>query len=408
MARPVQPLGTFGAIKVKKSGSAYAATTRFRDFDGDYSKVQASGGSRTAAVNALKAKIATRLADQNGGEDLTRQSKLAEAAQLWLEEINGQDRLAQQTIDIYTETVNDVVLPALGSMRLSELTVGTLDRYFKKLAKDHPSRARRSRVVLSQIFALAVRHDALPINPVRATASLSRSHSEVRALSPIELGHVRDLIGRWRTGPDVRGPKPDGQLALIFDVILGTSARIGEALAVRVCDVNLDDDQATITISGTLVFRKGTGLVRQPHPKHSKDWRIVTIPPFAATAVRTRLAELDQAHGEQTIFCTKKRTFFSPANVRRTWRAIRADLGDQLPAGIDLADVSPHTFRKTVATTLDQAKNGGIALAAELLGHHSTEVTEQHYVQATKRINPVTAEILQSLAPDARAVEDVA
>ena len=35
------------------------------------------------------------------------------------------------------------------------------------------------------------------------------------------------------------GPKPDGQLALIFDVILGTGARIGEALAIRVCDVDL-------------------------------------------------------------------------------------------------------------------------------------------------------------------------
>ena len=285
-------------------------------------------------------------------------------------------------------------------MRLAELTVGTLDRYFKRLARDHPSRARRSRVVLSQIFNLAVRHDALPINPVTATASLRRSRSEVRALSTAELTHVRNLIRAWRTGPDVQGPKPDGQLALIFDVILGTSARIGEALAIRICDVSLSDGSATITISGTVMSRKGQGLVRQPHPKHSKNWRIVTVPPFTAEAVRARLEALGGAAEDQTIFCTKKGSPMSPANVRRTWRAIRADIDDELPNGIDLTDVSPHTLRKTVATTLDQAEGGGITLAAELLGHHSTDVTELHYVQPTRRINPVTAEILQRLAPD--------
>lgn len=39
-------------------------------------------------------------------------------------------------------------------------------------------------------------------------------------------------------------------------------------------------------------------------------------------------------------------------------------------------------------------------LAAELLGHASREVTETYYVQPTKRVNQVTAEILEPLAPD--------
>ena len=71
------------------------------------------------------------------------------------------------------------------------------------------------------------------------------------------------------------GPKPDGQLALIFDVILGTGARIGEALAIRVCDADLS--APTVTISGTIVPHRGVGLVRQDHPKHTKHWRTVTV-----------------------------------------------------------------------------------------------------------------------------------
>jgi excisionase family DNA binding protein len=65
-----------------------------------------------------------------------------------------------------------------------------------------------------------------------------------------------------------------------------------------------------------------------------------------------------------------------------------------------LSGITPHTFRKTVATTIDQAATTD--LAAELLGHASKEVTEAFYIQPTKRVNPVTAAILERLAPDDR------
>ena len=68
-----------------------------------------------------------------------------------------------------------------------------------------------------------------------------------------------------------------------------------------------------------------------------------------------------------------------------------------MPDGIDLAKVVPHTLRKTVVTTLDEA--AGIDLAAELLGHSSPAVTRAHYVQPRKRVNPQTAEILEALRP---------
>lgn len=68
-----------------------------------------------------------------------------------------------------------------------------------------------------------------------------------------------------------------------------------------------------------------------------------------------------------------------------------------MPDGIELAKVVPHTLRKTVATILDEA--AGTELAAELLGHSSAAVTLAHYVQPRKRVDPRTAEILESLRP---------
>ena len=46
---------------------------------------------------------------------------------------------------------------------------------------------------------------------------------------------------------------------------------------------------------------------------------------------------------------------------------------------------------------LDRA--GGAGLAAEMLGHMSAQITKQHYIEPDEKVNPVTAEILESLAP---------
>ncbi|MEI2715222.1 MAG: hypothetical protein V9G04_18500 [Nocardioides sp.] len=111
--------------------------------------------------------------------------------------------------------------------------VSTLDRFLNTEAQRGVSRGRHGRVVLGQVLDLAVRHDALPRKPVRGTAPLRRSRSEIRSLSLNDLAEVRRILRDHRTGPGIPRPPPDGQLAQIFEVMLGTSARLGEALAVR-------------------------------------------------------------------------------------------------------------------------------------------------------------------------------
>ena len=124
-----------------------------------------------------------------------------------------------------------------------------------------------------------------------------------------------------------------------------------------------------VTISGTLVQRGGHGLYRQPHVKHSKDWRILAVPSYTAQAIRSRLAMLSNVPDDHPVISTRNGTFISPNNLRRQLRAVLASA--RLPGDLDLSDITPHTFRKTVATTIDQAASND--LAAELLGHASKE-----------------------------------
>lgn len=76
-------------------------------------------------------------------------------------------------------------------------------------------------------------------------------------------------------------------------------------------------------------------------------------------------------------------------NVRRRLRAILDEAG--------ISGVTPHAFRRTVATVVDRA--AGTDLAAELLGHTSSAITRAHCIEKDVRVDPRTADALEALAP---------
>ena len=72
--------------------------------------------------------------------------------------------------------------------------------------------------------------------------------------------------------------------------------------------------------------------------------------------------------------------------MRRQWRQARADT--------DLEWVTPHTFRKTVATLID--KEADTDNAAAQLGHGSKEITKKHYI-VKPALAPDSSHILEQL-----------
>lgn len=394
MGRQALAIGAYGKVTTTKKAGRFVAKARIRDLDGVVRPIEASGASKSAAEHALRERIADRVVPV-GDAALTSETKLKDLALFWLEELRAERRLNQTTLELYERDTRNLVLPLLGEFRLRELTVGRVDATLKRLAREGVSKGKHARVVLSLMMGLATRHDAIPSNPVRDAGRLPKSDMTPRALSGDELHAVRTALSEWRTGESVLGPRPDGQLATIIEVLLGTSTRIGEVLALRVCDVDVTTSPAVVTIAGTLVNTKQDGLIRQDHPKKARQSRMVAVPEFAAEALRRQIASMVEPDPETLLFRSRKGTALWPNNVRRQWREIRD--GSPLLSGLDLAAVTPHTFRKTVATTL--ARGSGAALAAEMLGHSSEEVTKQHYIEVHPMVNPLTATVLESLAP---------
>lgn len=84
------------------------------------------------------------------------------------------------------------------------------------------------------------------------------------------------------------------------------------------------------------------------------------------------------------IFASRRGAWLSPNNMRRQWRQARADT--------DLGWVTPHTFRKTVATLIHEEAD--TTSAAVQLGHASEQVTDRYYI-AKPVLAPDVSDILE-------------
>lgn len=390
MARPRTPIGTFGDITyVRAAGGRIRARTRYRDDDGQIRRVSATGARRREAERNLKVVLAQRPSHVASGE-ITGDTSFAKLVEVWLADLDLEHKLAPSTRALYERNMRQLVMPAFEHYVLREVTVRKVDQFIKTLASTRSySMAKQARTVLSLAFGLAVRYDAIQKNPVRDMARLRKPPSQTMALSAAQVDSIRAAVRGWRRGQGFAGPPPDGQLEQIIEVMLGTSARIGEVLAIRRCDVDVTSSPATVRISGTIVSPAGKPTHRQAHPKTLRSTRTVSVPSFTSSALRERLVTIASEDPEHLMFFSRNGTPLTTNNIRRRLRAVLDEAG--------IVGVTPHSFRRTVATVIDRA--GGADLAADLLGHTSSKITKEHYIQPDEVVDPVTAEILESLAP---------
>ncbi|MBC7592615.1 MAG: site-specific integrase [Kineosporiaceae bacterium] len=396
MSRPRIPIGTNGSITfINRPNKRVEARTRYRDWDGQTRIIQVTASSRPAAEIALKKKLAERNAFQPVDTTLTPDSPFSALVDYWLADLDLEARIAPSTRRGYEDGMRKLVLPAFAGFSLREIGVARCDALLKRLATESYSKAKGAKTVLRLAFALAVRHEVLMRNPIDNVSRLHKPKRTPTALMASEVNAIRAVIKVWEQTRGTSGPNPDGQLGQVVEVMLGTSARIGEVLAVRRCDIDVTVNSALMRISGTVISNKGEPTFRQDHPKTDRSNRIVALPTFTAEALRRRLSVMVDRSPEALIFASRNGTPLTTANVRRQLRKV---LGD---AGID--GVSPHMFRRTVATVInDQAS---VNLAAELLGHTDPKVTIEHYIRRNEHVNPLTAELLDAaFAPESGEV----
>jgi integrase len=382
MARPPLPIGTFGRIKTKEvRPHAYRARTRFRDFDGETREVTATGRSRPAAERVLKAKLAEHRAP--AGDLIGPDMRISQVADIWLALYRSEQRSEATTANEYQRIIMNVINPAIGNVRLREATAGRLERLIK--AQESHSRRKKTKTVLKMMFDAAVIDEALPANPVSSTSRLRGQRKEVQALTVEDLIAVRSAVDAWMTKKRP-GPKPTKDMPDIVDLLLATGCRIGEILAVRWSDIDFAATPPTVSVTGTIKTETGKGTYRKPKPKTDASQRHIALPPFAVDVLMRRRIE-EPANRYHAVFATRNGTWHQVGNIERRWRTIRVDSGFEW--------VTPHTFRKTVATLIDRLVDSDTA--ARVLGHTSDAITKEFYIERD-RSAPDVSHVLQAFA----------
>jgi integrase len=236
----------------------------------------------------------------------------------------------------------------------------------------------------------------------------NRDEYEVEALTKKQarrlLSMARDDVDATRTGQGGRalgGRRPNRDLADVVVFGLGTGARIGEILAVRVRDLSLDSAVPTVDICGTIIEPRGEHIkkrFRQPYPK-GKHSRRVPLAPAVVEMLRERLAASQFTQPDDLVFASSKGTPLWASNVRTRLRNLVKD-------DAELHGTSPHTLRRTVGTRLYTGP-GGLQDACDVLGHSPGGVTFRHYVER-RRINKRVVKRLNGFFATSKPSPDVA
>lgn len=390
MARPPLPLGTYGDIWVSDPPGPYKARARYRDLDGVTRTVARWGQTKQQAKDRLRAALAERQHDTGIG--LRQTGTVKTLAEVWLEQVDASN-LATNTKTAYRYTVHKSVIPRIGAHRIGELSTPVVDRMLTKIREERgPGAAATTRAVLNGMVRLAIRHGALTVNPVREAAAVPKAKRPTRSLTPHDVDTISD---GFRADPRaVEWDLPD-----LIEFGLATGARIGEVLALR--DSVVDLEAGTVEINATVIRVKGRGMVIQERPKTAAGWRVLALPGYAVDMLRRRRAELRFQPETVTILGTdgKFRTetpwvaFAAPYTRKlRDTTTVAGELRRALDA-LGYPWVTFHTFRKTVATRLDEAGLSGREVADQL-GHSQPSMTQNAYM-GRKVLSPRAAHALE-------------
>lgn len=382
MPRQRMSPGEHGKITDTRRGELFYATTYLRLYNGRLREREAS--SRKSAEDArreLKRRIDGELAAGEPNGVINHRTTLSQLFEAWISAKITEDGVGERTVALYRDAWRLRGDQQLGSLRISELPTSRADAHLKALS---PTSAKRLRVILTGMFSLAVRFDALATNPIRETKATKADRTPARSLTAMEFEQVRQAVKVFteHRGP---GPKRGQMLPGFVELLAATGVRPSEVLAIRWEDVDLLGDPPTVTVHGTVI---DAGEI-PGKPIHRQDWRkghapphTVVLPAFGAK-VLTDLYAVTGRDG--SVLANRDGGLVALSNIRSSLR-------EALAEHEHLRWITPYSFRRTVATVVRDGL--GVEAAQQQLSHAQLATTETHYLQR------VTA------GPDTRAVLD--
>lgn len=231
------------------------------------------------------------------------------------------------------------------------------------------STVRSIYTVLRAVLDDAVRDKQLGSNPAAEVKRPTVDHHEAEFLTPAQVRGLLDAAQGSRYAP-------------LFEFLVNTAMRRGEALALRWRDVN--EDAGTLLVRGTMARMDGELTVTTPKTKHSR--RVVPISPTVARLLKEqrqlqrveRLAAGSQWAGSDYVFMTELGAPCDPRNALRALKAAATKYNKDKASADRLPVVGLHTLRHSAASVM--LTNGvPLKVVSDICGHSSVAITGDIY-----------------------------
>ena len=311
------------------------------------------------------------------GERVKRSSRtVGEVAEASLERGRGQKGpWDAPTRERYGRIVRQQVLAStdetrrpLGETKLRDVTVDHVAVWSQGNERVlAPSTAKLVLIALSQIFRFGVRRGWTGVNPVMQLEPGEKPRWRVEHVRILESADLAKLLAHT---DDAHRP--------LFEFLAYTGLRIGEALGLRWCDVDLEGS----------VLHVCQQLSRYRKPKHLKtdhSRREVVLAPAVTRLLRERWLASPHKGSDHLVFCKANG---EPGDYWDAGRAFRAAVKG---AGLHgEGRLSLHSLRHAFASLLI-AKGLNVVFVSRQLGHSSPTITLDVYAHLFEQADHAAA-----------------
>lgn len=300
----------------------------------------------------------------------------------WMVNVKAK-KLKRRSYDRLESSVNIWIIPYLGDYKFNKLdsiTIQTeLINYMQKCGRSLSS-IKKVKDALNGAYTYAVKTRVIEYNPVDAVELPSPDEFEIKEIEYFKKDERQKFIqtatSLCKTG------RQRYTIGWFLVLMLQTGLRIGEALAIRHCDINLE--KRIIYIDSTIISTKNRNpkprelkwiLIDQPLPKGNRC-RYVHLNDMAMQA----LHELNQLYSYDPkgyIIHNEDGQFYTFGQVDATFKKVLNRAG--------LRKCGVHSLRHSCAVALLEAKVP-IETISDILGHSDVSITYRIYAKVIEEL----------------------
>lgn len=330
---------------------------------------------------------------KNGMTGTHKSIKFADFCTMYLE--IKRNILAPRTYEYYNNLINNLIVPVLGNIKLSELKTTHIQQFIKQLQSSNnnsPATIKRKLAVLQSILKQAVKLDIIESSPANAD-KLTLPKTVTPKTEIFSKQEAAEMLACLEHEPL--------QFQVLIHLAIMTGCRLGELAGLKFRDIDYQVNKITVERSA---YKLSGQPIATKAPKDN-DIRTITVSGHCIDLIKLLKAEkTEQAiimgkawHNGDWLFTQKNGTIIYPQTLSKQFSKFLERNG--------LKHRKFHSLRHTSATLL---LYGGINLkqVQERLGHGNISTTNK-YLHCIAEADEEAATVLQNMLITKKHIEKI-